>query len=107
VAIVMSGRLAALGSPRELTRRAAADEVRFRAGPGLDLGALARALSIPSEHVVEEHPGDYLVRAPGTPELVADLTCHLRDADMMLHDLHVGRRSLEEVFLLLTAEGSS
>jgi ABC-2 type transport system ATP-binding protein len=106
VAIVMHGRLAALGAPRDLTRHAAADEVRFRAAPGLDLVALALALSVPAEQVVEEHPGDYLVRAPGTPELVADLACHLREIDMVLHDLHVGRRSLEEVFLLLTAAGT-
>jgi ABC-2 type transport system ATP-binding protein len=104
VAIIMDGRLAALGAPRELTRRTAAEEVRFRTVPGLDLPALSSALGVDARSIVEEHAGDYLVRTAGTPQLVALLTTHLRDIDVLVHDLHVGRRSLEEVFLQLTTE---
>ncbi|HEX5613727.1 MAG TPA: ABC transporter ATP-binding protein [Acidimicrobiia bacterium] len=107
VAILMDGRLAALGAPRELTRRAAAEEVRFRTVAGLDLRALARALGIDAGAVVEEHAGDYLIRVAGTPQLVVALAMHLHAHDVLVHDVHVGRRSLEEVFLQLTADPTS
>jgi ABC-2 type transport system ATP-binding protein len=104
VAIIASGRLAALGTPADLTRHAASDEVWFAAEAGLDCVALASALSLPANLVVEERPGEYLLRSAGTPALVADLACHLRDNDVMLAALQAGRRSLEEVFLQITAE---
>jgi ABC-2 type transport system ATP-binding protein len=106
VAIIASGRLAALGSPAELTQHAAGDEVWFAAAPGLDCRALATALSLPPHVVVEERPGEYLVRAPATPARIADLACFLRDRDVTLAALQAGRRSLEEVFLQITAEAS-
>jgi ABC-2 type transport system ATP-binding protein len=104
VAIVSGGRLAALGSPSELTAPGTTDDVWFSAPADLDVGALAGALRLPAGSVVEERPGEFLVRAPGTPELVADLACFLRDHGLMLGALQAGRRSLEEVFLQLTAE---
>jgi hypothetical protein len=48
-----------------------------------------------------------VVRAPGTPKLIAELACHLRDSGVLLTALHSGRRSLEEVFLTLTQEERS
>jgi ABC-2 type transport system ATP-binding protein len=107
VAIVAGGKLAALGTPNELTRHAASDEVWFAAAPGLDLVALAAAVSVAADAVVEERPGEYLVRTAATPELVADLACHLRDQRVTLAALQAGRRSLEEVFLQITAEDTS
>ena len=104
VAIVTSGRLAALGTPAELTRDAISDEVWFAAVPGLDVHAIARALDVGPGAVVEERPGEYLVRIAATPALVADLACYLRDRDVMLLALQAGRRSLEEVFLQITAD---
>jgi ABC-2 type transport system ATP-binding protein len=104
VAIVSGGRLAALGSPAELTAPGTSDDVWFSAPAGLDAVALAAALRLPPGAVVEDRPGEFLLRAPGTPELVADLACWLRDHGLMLGALQAGRRSLEEVFLQLTAE---
>jgi ABC-2 type transport system ATP-binding protein len=104
VAIIASGRLAALGSPSELTRHAANDEVWFAAVPGLDCAALAGALDVPARLVVEERPGEYLVRVAATPARIADLACFLRDRDITLAALQAGRRSLEAVFLQITAE---
>ncbi|MCU1427061.1 MAG: transporter ATP-binding protein [Actinomycetia bacterium] len=104
VAIITGGHLAALGSPADLTRHAASDEVWFAAAAGIDCVALAAALSLAPLLVVEERPGEYLVRAAGTPALVADLACFLRDQNVMLAALQAGRRSLEEVFLQITAE---
>jgi ABC-2 type transport system ATP-binding protein len=104
VAIVTGGRLAAMGSPAELTRHAVADEIWFAAVPGLDVAAIAKTLGLDADDVVEDRAGEYVIRAPGTPGRIADLACHLRDLDVTLGALQAGRRSLEEVFLQITAE---
>jgi ABC-2 type transport system ATP-binding protein len=104
VAIVTAGRLAALGSPSELTRNAAVDEISFTADPGLDVDVLAKALGLDDGAATEVRAGEYLVRAAGTPARIADLACFLRDANVTLAALQGGRRSFEEVFLQLTAE---
>jgi ABC-2 type transport system ATP-binding protein len=104
VAIIAGGRLAALGTPAELTRHAAADEVWFAAEPGIDRAALALAVGLPVADVLEERAGEYLLRAPGTPDRIARLACFLRDREITLAALQAGRRSLEEVFLRITAE---
>jgi ABC-2 type transport system ATP-binding protein len=106
VAIMAGGRLAALGTPSELTQHAAGEEVWFAAAPGLDRVALAAALGIAVEAVLEERPGEYVLRAPGTPARIAELAIFLRDRDVMLAALQAGRRSLEEVFLQITAEAA-
>src|SRR5262245_2086348 len=46
VAIVTGGRLAAMGSPADLTRHAVSDEMWFAAVPGLDTAALAKAIEV-------------------------------------------------------------
>jgi ABC-2 type transport system ATP-binding protein len=107
VAIVAGGRLAALGTPGELTRHAAAEEIWFAAEPHLGTTDLAAALGVPQDLVAEDRPGEYLVRAPGTPARIADLACHLRDRGVTLAALQAGRRSLEEVFLQITAEAAA
>ena len=107
VAIIDRGRLVALGSPAELTRAAGTGETRFSAAPGLELAALAAALSLPPAALSEDRPGEYVVRAAPSPELVASLTGWLRDRGVPLGDLRAGRRSLEEVFLSLTREASA
>jgi len=107
VAIIAGGKLAALGSPAELTRYAAAEEIWFAATPGVDTIALAGALHVAPEDVVEDRVGEYVVRAAGSPARVAALACFLRDHDVMLVALQSGRRSLEEVFLQITAEERS
>ncbi|MDZ4828529.1 MAG: ABC transporter ATP-binding protein [Actinomycetota bacterium] len=104
VAIMAGGRLAALGTPAELTQSATASDVWFAAVPGLDTDALAHALSLDGTCVVEERPGEYLIRAPATAGIVADLTAFLRDRDVMVSSLRAGRQSLEAVFLQITAE---
>lgn len=104
VAIIAGGKLAALGSPADLTRHGASDEIWFAADSGIDCNKLARALGIPSGAVVEERVGQYIVRAAGTPARIADLACFLRDERVTLGALQSGRRSLEEAFLQITAE---
>ncbi len=100
VAIVDRGRLIAVGTPDELTHGEHAD-VHFTAAPGLDVAALGAAIGAP---VSEPKPGRYLVPAEGTPKLVAALTGWLADHDISLGELQAGKRSLEDVFVRLTAE---
>jgi ABC-2 type transport system ATP-binding protein len=107
VAIIAGGRLAALGSPSELTRHPGGDEFCFTADAGLDVDVLAKALGLDKGTAVEIHPGDYVVRADATPSRIADLACFLRDRDATLTALQSGRRSLEAVFLQITAEAAA
>ena len=104
VAIVTGGKLAALGSPAELTRHAVSDEIKFAAAPRVDATVVARALALDDDDVREEREGEYVIRAAGTPERIAELACFLRDTHVTLAALQAGRRSLEEVFLQITAE---
>ncbi len=107
LAIINHGRLAAIGSPRELTHLHDTQEVSFTAVPGLPTGELAAILGLDSASVAEERPGEYVVRAPGTAPLIADLACWMRDRDATIATLQAGGRSLEEVFLQITAEEST
>ena len=104
VAIINHGRLAALGSPAELTRDRGGAAISFSADPGLDVDVLAKALRLDKGSAAEVRPGEYVVRAAGTPARIADLACFLRDRDIAMVALQSGHRSLESVFLQITAE---
>ncbi|MGE3268150.1 MAG: ABC transporter ATP-binding protein [Chloroflexota bacterium] len=105
VAIVDRGRLVALDAPSALGQAGGPpQEMRFRAPPGLpvtELVAQMRHLS-----VQELRPGEYLVEGTITPVQVAAVTGWLAKHDALLAELRVGRQSLEDVFLRLTANGS-
>jgi ABC-2 type transport system ATP-binding protein len=107
VAIISAGRLAAIGSPAELTADTGDGELRFSVEGDFELGALAAALGLTPDEIAAQRPGEFVVRAPGTPKLIAELACHLRDRGVLLTGLHSGRRTLEEVFLSLTRDGSA
>ncbi len=104
VAIVTGGRLAAIGTPRELTSRARSEDVTFTVAGELDTTALAAALGLDTSAVVARRAGEYDIRSAGTPQLIADLAAHLRDRGVSLGSLQANERSLEEVFLQITAE---
>jgi ABC-2 type transport system ATP-binding protein len=106
LAIIDRGRIVAEGTPADVTRAGAGD-LRFTTGPGLDLPALAVALDLPVDAVTEERPGDYAVRAPASPDLIATLTGWMRDKDVTLLELRTERATLEEVFLRLTSEADT
>jgi ABC-2 type transport system ATP-binding protein len=106
-AIVNSGRLAALGSPAELTRRGTAEEIRITTSSRVDVPALASALCVNESDVLKQRSGEYIARAAGTPARIADLASFLRDHNVTLISLQVGHSSLEEVFLRLTAEDTT
>jgi ABC-2 type transport system ATP-binding protein len=100
VVILDHGRVVAQGTPASLTS-APVDEVRFGAPPGLDVTALGTRLGVTVEAVGD---GEYVVRAVGTPALVAALTAWLAERDLPLADLRAGRQRLEDVFLRLVTD---
>jgi ABC-2 type transport system ATP-binding protein len=103
IVIMDRGRVVADGTPDELARLDANEELRFRATPGLDTGALSVTLGHP---VTEITAGDYRIAAPPSPATVAALTAWLADRNVPLEDLHGGRRRLDDLFRLLTTTGT-
>lgn len=101
VTIIARGRAVASGSPDELT--GAEHEVRFTGRPRLDLDGLRSALPAPVS-VDEPAPGQYVVSSAVDPQTLATVTAWCASNDVMPHQLSVGRRTLEDVFLTLTAE---
>lgn len=101
VVILDRGAVVAAGSPASLMTHGAVEEVRFGAPAGLDVIALGDRIGAT---VTEASPGEYLVAAGGSPELVAALTAWLAEQHLPLADLRAGRQRLEDVFLRLVAE---
>ncbi len=106
VIMLDAGRVVAEGSPAELTRAGASGQVRFSARPGLPIGSLRAALA-PGAEVSEPRPGEYLVAAELTPQLLAAITGWCAEQSVLAEGLAVERRSLEDVFLALTAGSAS
>jgi ABC-2 type transport system ATP-binding protein len=107
VIVLHAGRVVAEGTPAELTRAGSSGQVRFAACPGLDTADLQRTLAIGSI-VTEDRPGNYLISAVVTPDLLAAITAWCAARDVLAEGLSVERRSLEDVFLSLTTrDGAS
>ncbi|WP_055587857.1 ABC transporter ATP-binding protein [Peterkaempfera griseoplana] len=106
VAIVDGGRVIAQGSPAELVRSGDGAEdtqeaLRFDGRPGLDLGALLKALP-DGTAAAELTPGSYRIRGPLDPQLLATVAAWCAQVGVLPDRLTVERRSLEDVFLELT-----
>lgn len=99
IVIVDHGRILASGTPDELTA-GNRESFGFTTADGLDAAALA---AVVDAVVTEDPPGHYEVAAAPTPQRISSLTTWLADRDLTLAELQVGRRTLEEVFLTLTA----
>jgi ABC-2 type transport system ATP-binding protein len=102
VVIIDGGKVVAAGTPAELTAAGPGDDIRFGAPAGIDVAALAAAVGAP---VTEVSPGEYRVTTAPSPGAVAALCAWLDEHDVPLADLRAGRRTLEDVFLRLTAPG--
>ncbi len=108
VAIVVAGRLAAIGTPRELMSSRRSQVVTFTVSSPIDTRALAGVLSLDATAVVSAaRDGEYEIRAAGTPALVAALATYLCAHDITLGALQANEQSLESVFLQITAESSA
>jgi ABC-2 type transport system ATP-binding protein len=103
VIVLHVGRIVAEGTPAELTKAGSGGQIRFSARSGLAVDDLQSALPGHSQ-VTEERPGSYLVSAEVTPALLAAVTSWCADQGVLAEGLSVERRSLEDVFLALTAQ---
>ena len=104
VVVLDRGQVVAEGTPAELTRDSA-EAVRFSAVPGLDLATMRAALPVAVE-VSEPTPGAYVVAGVIDPLVLSTITAWCASHQVMPQGLTVGRRSLEDVFLDLTARSA-
>ncbi|MCH9734665.1 MAG: ABC transporter ATP-binding protein, partial [Actinomycetia bacterium] len=101
ILIIDRGVAVATGSPAELMRSGAENQLRFRAPRMLDLTLLTSALP-ESFQAVEVSPGEYLVEGHIDPQVLATVTAWCARLDVLATDMRVEQRSLEDVFLELT-----
>jgi ABC-2 type transport system ATP-binding protein len=105
VVIIDAGRVVACGSPADLTRDANTRGMRFEAPPGLPLDGLDAVLP-EGASAQEVRPGHYAVGPRVDPDVVAAVTAWCAKQGVMADNLTTSARSLEDVFLSLTAEPS-
>jgi ABC-2 type transport system ATP-binding protein len=101
VVIIDRGRVAAEGSPAELTATSADNQrLTFTARGGLALDRLRVVLV--GCGVVEVADGEYEVTGPISPHVVSAVTAWCAEEGVLAQALRVATRSLEDVFLELT-----
>lgn len=99
--IIDHGRTVAAGTPAELMRSGAENQLRFTAPPRLDLSLLISAL--PENYRANETTaGEYLVEGRIDPQVLATVTAWCARVNVLATDMRVEQRSLEDVFLDLT-----
>jgi ABC-2 type transport system ATP-binding protein len=103
VVILARGRAVARGTVAELAAAGGEGGIRFEAPAALDLAALGAALGAGAGPVTEDRPGEYRVAGEATPTTLAALAQWMQDRDLPLTELRAGRRSLEEIYLRVTA----
>ncbi|MCV7226850.1 ABC transporter ATP-binding protein [Mycolicibacterium komossense] len=102
--IIDHGVAVAAGTPAELMRSGAEDQLRFTAPRRLDLSLLISAL--PENYQASEvAAGEYLVEGHIDPQVLATVTAWCARLDVLATDMRVEQRSLEDVFLDLTGRG--
>lgn len=99
--IIDHGRTVAAGTPAELMRSGAENQLRFTAPPRLDLSLLISALP-ENYRATETTSGEYLVEGHIDPQVLATVTAWCARVDVLATDMRVEQRSLEDVFLDLT-----
>ncbi len=99
--IIDHGTTVAAGTPAELTRNGAENQLRFSAPPKLDLSLLVAALP-ETYRSSEAAPGEYLVEGHIDPQVLATVTAWCARVNVLTTDMRVEQRSLEDVFLDLT-----
>jgi ABC-2 type transport system ATP-binding protein len=99
--IIDHGVAVAAGTPAELMRSGAEDQLRFSAPRKLDLALLISALP-ENYRATEVMPGEYLVEGHIDPQVLSTVTGWCARLDVLATDMRVEQRSLEDVFLELT-----
>jgi ABC-2 type transport system ATP-binding protein len=103
IVIIDRGSTVAAGTPEELTRNGAEDQLRFSAPRRLDLSLLLTALP-EGYRASEQSPGEYLVEGTIDPQVLATVTAWCARLNILATDMRVEQRSLEDVFLDLTGK---
>lgn len=103
IVIIDGGTEVAAGTPAELMRSGAEDQLRFSAPRRLDLSLLRAALP-EGYRVSEPTPGEYLVEGAVNPQVLATVTAWCARLDILTTGMRVEQRSLEDVFLELTGK---
>ena len=102
VVIMRSGVVAATGTPAELTAVAGIDLLEVSADPGLPVAGLtARAGDV---KVTEATPGEYTVAGALDAAAIAAVLAWFADAGARVTAVNTRRRTLEDVYLALTAK---
>jgi len=101
--IIDHGVAVAEGTPAEITRSGAKNQLRFSAPPKLDLSLLSAALP-EGYKASESSAGQYLVEGSIDPRVLATVTAWCARLDVLATDMRVEQRSLEDVFLDLTGK---
>ncbi|ROP32878.1 ABC-2 type transport system ATP-binding protein [Couchioplanes caeruleus] len=100
VVIMDNGVVAATGTPAELTAAAGIDLLQIRADPALPVAALAARLDAT---VAESSPGEYTVAGTLDTEVIAAVLAWFAEAGAQVTAVNTRRRTLEDVYLALTA----
>ena len=103
IVIIDRGSAVAGGTPAELMRSGAEDQLRFTAPRRLDLALLISALP-EGYRVKEQAPGEYLVEGTIDPQVLATVTAWCARLNILATDMRVEQRSLEDVFLDVTGK---
>jgi ABC-2 type transport system ATP-binding protein len=99
--IIDHGATVAAGTPAELMRNGAENQLRFTAPPKLDLALLISALP-ENYRATEAASGEYLVEGHIDPQVLATVTAWCARVNVLATNMRVEQRSLEQVFLDLT-----
>jgi ABC-2 type transport system ATP-binding protein len=103
IVIIDRGSAVAAGTPAELMRSGAENQLRFTAPRRLDLALLVSALP-EGYRVKEQAPGEYLVEGTIDPQVLATVTAWCARLNILATDMRVEQRSLEDVFLDVTGK---
>ena len=103
IVIIDRGSTIAAGTPAELMRSGAEDQLRFSAPRRLDLSLLVAALP-EGYRASERSPGEYLVEGKIDPQVLATVTAWCARLNILATGMRVEQRSLEDVFLDLTGK---
>ncbi|MEV6493921.1 ABC transporter ATP-binding protein, partial [Actinoplanes sp. NPDC051633] len=100
VVIMRSGRVAATGSPAELTAAAGIDLLEVRADAGLPIATLAERIEA---RVAEPSPGEYTIAGALDSAAIAGVLAWFAAAEAHVTSVNSRRRTLEDVYLSLTS----
>jgi len=100
VVIMDNGVVAATGTPAELTAAAGIDLLQVRAEPALPVADLAARLDA---KVTEDSPGEYAIAGSLDTEAIAAVLGWFATAGAQVTAVNTRRRTLEDVYLALTA----